>query len=191
MSKTSTADPMEGQAAEPVSGLVVPSTKALAIPTEAELDQILGSRQIPVKQWIAALVAEEQFEETDQEDRALGMIRSILLAESSEAVFAAMNVVSVKDLIGPDPGAQSNVFEIHGAQPLKSSYDEGPSAFALIHAYDLAEQVPVTLSTGARSVQAAVIAHMIRGWMPFKARFTRKKRPTEAGYYPLNLERGI
>lgn len=191
MSDTDTQAPAEQLPDGPVTGRVVQAGTALAIPTEAELDQILGSRQIPMKQWIAALVAEEQFEETDEEDRALGMLRAIMLAESSEAVFAAMNVVSVKDLLGPDPGASSNVFEISGAQPLRSSYDEGPSAFALIHAYDLAEGYPVTLSTGARSVQAAVIAHMIRGWMPFKAKFSRKRRPTEAGYYPLNLERGI
>lgn len=191
MTKAATAAPDQAAGTEPISGQIVRAGTDLAIPTPSELAQLLGQRRIPMDRWITTLVTEERFEETDKEDPALGMLRSILLAESSEAVFAAMNVVSVKDLIGPEPGASSNVFEIRGAQPLESTFDEGPGAFAIIHAFDLAEQLPVTLSTGARSVQAAIIAHMINGWMPFKGKFTRKRRPTQAGYYPLNLERGI
>lgn len=191
MTKAATTQEDTAAVAETVTGTVYQPGTDLALPTPGELAEILGSRQLPMRQWVAALVEAEQFEEGDEEDASLGMVRSILLAASSDEVFAAMNVVSVKDLIGDQPGAQSNVFEIRGAQPLKSTFEEGASAFAIITAFDMAEQLPVTLSTGARSVQAAIIAHQVRGWMPFKARFTRKRKPTRSGYYPLNLERGI
>lgn len=191
MTKAATTQEDTAAAAEPLTGQVYQPGTDLALPTPGELAEILGSQQLPMRQWVSALVDAERFEETDEEDASLGMVRSILLATSSEEVFAAMNVVSVKDLLGTEPGAQSNVFEIRAAQPLKSTFEEGASAFAIITAFDLAEGQPVTLSTGARAVQSAIVAHMVHGWMPFKAKFTRKRKPTRSGYYPTNLERGI
>lgn len=189
-------NPIEQRAAAAVGGrgLFTPASPPgtqLATIDSAELTALLGTHVIPVREWVAALMEAEQFEETDEEDAQLDMVRAILLAESPEQVFASMTVLSVKDLLGDDPGARSNVFEIHGATPLKSTYTEGPSAFAIIRARDLAQGLDVTLSCGARSVQAAIIAHMVHGWLPFKAVFTRKRKPTRRGFYPVNLESGI
>ena len=163
----------------------------LEVINPAELPALLGVTTIPIRAWIGALVEAEQFEEADEEDAQLSMVRAILLAETPAQMFASMTVLSVKDLLGDDPGARSNVFEIYGATPLKSTFAEGASCFAIIRARDLAEGVDVTLSCGARSVQAAIVGHMIHGWLPAKAVFTRKRKPTRSGFYPVNLESGI
>lgn len=163
----------------------------LAIPDRAEIAQLLGARVIPVREWIAALTEQERFEETDSEDAALGIVRQILLAESPGQVFSAMQAVSVKELLGDDPGARSSVFEIRGATPLASSFEEGVSCFAIIDATNLAEREHVTLSCGARAVQAAILAHMLNGWLPMRAVFTRRRKPTRRGFYPVNLESGV
>lgn len=164
---------------------------AVALPTEAELVQMLGVHTIPVRQWAAALMEQDAYEEDDQEDAGLSIVRAILLASTSEEIFAAMNTLSVKELLGEDPGSRSQVFEIHSASPLKSTYEEGPSCFAVIRAYDLAEKRWVTMSCGARAVQAAILAHMIRGLLPMRAVFVKRRKPTRKGYYPVNLESGI
>lgn len=163
----------------------------LAIPDRAEIAKLLGARVIPVREWIGALTEQERFEETDSEDAALGIVRQILLAESPGQVFSAMQALSVKELLGEDPGARSSVFEIRGATPLASSFEEGVSCFAIIDAINLAEREHVTLSCGARAVQAAILAHMINGWMPMRAVFTRRRKPTRRGFYPVNLESGV
>lgn len=191
----STDTPIADQASKATQGrgLSGPATGGgeLAVPTSAELATLLGAHIIPVRQWIAALVDAEQFEESDEEDASLSIVRAILLAETSEQVFGAMNVQSVKELLGDQPGAASNVFEIRGAIPLKSTFAEGPSAFSVIYARDLAETTDVTLSCGGRAVQAAIVAHLIHGWLPMKARFVRRRKPTRSGFYPINLEAGI
>jgi hypothetical protein len=172
------------------TSLDLPRTE-LAIPEPAELAQLLGARVLPVKKWIGALVEQERFEETDEEAAALSIVRAILLADTPESMFAAMNTQSVDDLLGKEPGARSNVFEIRSATPLASTFDEGPSVFAVISARDMAEGVDVTLSCGARAVQTAILAAQLRGWLPLKAAFERKRKPTRAGYYPINLVAGI
>lgn len=186
--------PIEAAAAAAAGATAAPAAPpgtALALPTEAELVQLLGAAVIPVPEWIAALTKQAEFEETDEEDAALSIVRAILLASTPQEVFGAMNTQSVDELLGKDPGARTQVFEIYGATPLKSTYEEGPSCFAVIRAYDLAEQVPVTLSCGGVAVQSAILAHMLHGWLPMRAFFTRRRKPTRRGFYPINLESGV
>lgn len=156
-----------------------------------ELATLLGTHVIPVREWVRALAEQEAFEESDEEDAALGIVRQILMAKTSQEAFAAMNTLSVKDLLGDKPGAATNVFEFYGASPLKSTFEEGVSCFCVIRALDLSENTLVTMSCGSRAVQAFLIAHMVQGWMPVKARFVRRLKPTRNGYYPVNLEAGI
>lgn len=163
----------------------------LAIPTPAEVAEILGVRRIDMRAWIMALAEQEQFEETDTEEAGLSILRSIFTAQSSEQVFAAMDMKSAEDLIGKEPGAGSQVLEFTTAFPLSSTFEEGPSCFAVFSCADITTHEPVSFSCGARAVQGAMIMHMINGWTPFKARVVRRRKPTRAGFYPLNLERGI
>jgi hypothetical protein len=164
---------------------------ALEIPTLAEVAQIVGAQPLDVRGWIAALAAGEQFEETDTEDAAASIVRAILTAGSVEEMFGAMSVTSVKEMLGDEPGAASNVFEIYQGKPLASTFDEGPSCFAVFKARDLAEGTPCTLSCGARAIQAAFLAALINGWLPLRGRFVRRRKPTRRGFYPINLEQGI
>lgn len=164
---------------------------ALATITPAEVTELLGAHRLPVKAWLSALAEQEAFEETDAEDASLSILRAIMTAETPEAAFGAMQALSVKELLGDDPGARSNVFELRGATPLASTFEEGPSCFAVIDAFDLAQQIPVTLTCGARAVQAFCLAAQVRGWLPIRVVFTRRRKPTRKGYYPVNVEAGI
>lgn len=183
--------PDAGDDQEPVTGQLVERSTALAIPTPHELDQLLGGYTVNMRDWLAAMIQAEQFEESDTEDQALAIIRAIVTSKTSAAVFAAMDLKTTADLVGPDPGDRSNVLEIRGARPLASTYDEGPGTFIVIDAYDLAEQYELTFSCGAAAVQAAIWAHIANGWMPMKAAIVRRRKPTRKGFYPLNLESGI
>lgn len=175
---------------DPAPPAAAPGT-GLAVMDRAEIDKLLGAHVIPVRDWVAALVEQEAFEESETEDASLSIVRAILTAASPEAAFAAMQCISVKDLLGDDPGARSNVFQINGARPLASTFEEGPSCFCVIDAIDLAERQAVTLSCGARAVQAFLVGAIINGWLPTRAVFTRRRKPTRRGFYPVNLEAGV
>lgn len=164
---------------------------ALAMPQLADIQRIMGTRIIPVVDWANALIEADLYDADTEEDTAFGLVKAIMLAESSEEVFARMDMRTAKEMLGEEPGARSNALEIYGAFPLKSTYEAGASCFAVVHCRDLAEGVQFSFSTGARAVQAAVLAHMVRGWCPFKATLTRRRRQTQKGFYPLNLERAI
>jgi hypothetical protein len=191
MSKTTTSDEQAELAPTAVPQAAPAAAVATALPTASQILDILGDSVLPIIPWAQALAERAEFEETDEEDPSLAVVKSILLAATSDEVFAAMNVLSVKDLVGEEPGGRTNVFEIHGATPLKSTYEEGASCFAVIRAFDLAEQTPVTLSCGGRAVQAAILAHIVHGWLPVRVVFTRRRKATRRGFYPLNMERGI
>lgn len=165
--------------------------RELVKPTIAEIAEILGGRTLDMRAWLAALTEAERFEETDAEDASLSIVKAIVLAASSEQVYAAMDMKHAKDLCGEDPGGRSNVLRIHGAFPLESTFEDGPSCFSVISATDLAENTDLTFSCGARAVQAAIWAHMYQGWMPMTCSLVRRRKPTRNQFYPLNLESGV
>jgi hypothetical protein len=187
--------PIETQAAQAVgmapNGQAARPGTELAPLTPAELREILGTRVIPIREWVQALNDVAEFQESDQEDKSLSVVKAIMLATTSEEIFAAMDMRTAKELTGDQPGGRSNVLEIFGAWPMKSTFEDGASCFAVISAHDLATDERFTFSCGARAVQTAVMMHMVIGACPFKAVVTKRSRPTEAGFYPLNLERGI
>jgi hypothetical protein len=189
--KTTPTDSLADREAPAPAGAAPATSTALAIPTKAEMDKILGVRQIDFRAWATALLTSDTLEEEDTEEASLSILRAILTAETSEAVFAAMDLKSAEDLCGTEPGGSSNVLEISGAHPMASTFDEGPGSFAVFTARDLAEGADITFSCGARAVQAAVMTHMYQGWMPVKARLVRRSKPTRKGFYPLNLEAGV
>lgn len=191
MTETPIADAAQAATMPAGTALAPRTATALEIPTLAEVQQILGIRRVDMRQWMMALAEQEQFEETDTEDNALSLLRGIFAAQSSEQVFDAMNMQGAKDLIGEEPGASTAVLEFHSAFPLASTYDEGPSCFGVFSTTQLADGKPVSFSCGARAVQGAMIMHMISGWVPFKAKLVRRRKPTRKGFYPLNLESGI
>jgi hypothetical protein len=192
MTETPIADAAQAAVARPGerSPAVIEGT-TLAVPTQQELAAILGTRVIDMRGWISALAEQSKFEETEQEDAGLSIVRAILAAETSEQVFAAMAMRTSEELCPKDPGSRSQVMEFRGAFPLASTFEEGPSVFSVASVADVTSGEQFTFSVGARAVQAAFIAHMINGWYPFTFIMARRKKPTRAGFYPLNLERGI
>lgn len=163
----------------------------LAVPSRDEMAAIIGANPIDYRAWVRALITDEAMEETDTEEASLTLVRAILAAETSEAALGVTSVISVKELLGETPGARSNVYEITDVRPMASTFDEGPGSFVVISARDLAEGVDVTLSCGARAVQAVLMKHKYEAWLPLKAMFTRRLKPTRAGFYPINLEAGV
>jgi hypothetical protein len=162
----------------------------LAVPDLAEVQKILGAQAIPFKEWALAVAKGQEFPTEAEEDPGFSIVAAILTARTSAEVFAAMDLKRTEDILDNGPGARTPVMEISGAIPLASTFEEGPGAFSVVKARWLAEAENFTFSVGARAVQAAIMAHMINGWMPFTCVLVRRRTPTRAGYYPLNLEAG-
>jgi hypothetical protein len=174
---------------EPPAPEAAPGT-ALEMPTQEQILDLLKPRSIPFLSWAAALMDQGDFAEEEAEASGLGIVASILTAATSEDVFAAMDMYGAERLIGTEPGGRSGLLEITGAIPLASTFDEGPSCFCIVSATVSETGERIQFSCGARAVQAAIMKHMSQGWLPFKAMLVRRRKPTRAGFYPINLERG-
>lgn len=166
------------------------STTDLAIPDLAEIQKILGASAIPYREWARSVARGEEFPTEAEEDPGFSIVAAILTARTSAEVFAAMDLKRTEDLLDSGPGARTNRMEISGATPLASTYEEGAGSFCVVKTRWLDGGEQFTFSIGARAVQAAIMAHMVNGWMPFTCVLVRRRTPTRAGYYPLNLEAG-
>lgn len=179
-------DVIEGAAVD--GGLF--TTQELAVPDLAEIQKILGAQAIPYREWAMAIARGEEFPTEAEEDPGFSIVAAILTAKTSAEVFAAMDLKRTEDILDSGPGARTKVMEISGATPLASTYEEGPGAFCVVKARWLDGGEQFTFSIGARAVQAAIMAHMANGWLPFTCILVRRRTQTRAGYYPLNLEAG-
>lgn len=188
-------DTTEHEAAE---GQLVPDLEQLHTPgkeierlTQADIEALLAPRTISLKQWLTGVLSEDEFPEDDPDEMALGMLASVMAAESSEEALAVFQMDRAKEMCGNTPGGRSNVLEILGARPLSSSFDEGAACYVIIRARDLAEGHIVQFTTGSRAIQVLLIKHITMGWLPFKARLEIRSQPTRRGFHPINLIAGI
>ena len=175
-------------AAPPAAG-AAPGT-GLALMSTAELEAIVGTRTVPVREWAESLVTDTEFPDDDPDEMALGILAGILLATSSEEALAVTNLQRAKELCGNIPGGHSPLLEITAAMPFKSTYEQGAPCYAMVSAIVVSTGEKFKFTTGARAVQAVIIAHLVHGWMPFRCLITMRATPTQRGYYPLNLEAG-
>lgn len=140
--------------------------------------------------WARALAENTGYDDDGDSSPELDMVVAILTAQSSEEAMAVTNVRTATDLCGTEPGGHSPLLVITGARPLKSTFKDGPPCFAIVDATIKATSERIKLSCGGRTVQAVILAHINRGWLPFECVLTRRLKATRAGYYPLNLEAG-
>ena len=159
--------------------------------SQAAVDQLLAPYVISLDDWLRGILTTDEYPEEDPNDATRAMIAQILLAQSSEEALAGFDLDRAKEMCGGEPGGRSNVLEIRGARPIRSEYEQGAACYVIVDAFDLAEQQPVKFTTGARGVQAVILAHMANEWMPFKACLEIRRERTRAGFYPLNLVAGI
>lgn len=155
-----------------------------------ELEALLAPATMDYSTWLRSLLTDDRLEESDPDEAGIGILASILLAESSEQVLAAMDLKRAKALCGGEPGGHSPLLEITGARGMVSSFEEGAPAYAIVQAIVVETGERIQFTTGARAVQAAILKHIGEGWMPFRAILTIRRMPTRRGYYPLNLEAG-
>lgn len=185
-----------GEVQEQGGRVVVPgnvpaaTTGTVAVNDPTTIEQLLEGRAIPLIQWGQALMNTAAYEDNAESDPTLDIVAAILGAETSAEALAATSMRTVEDLIGTEPGAHSPLLRIYGAKPLASSYEQGPSCFAVIDAEIPATGERFKLTCGGRAVQAAILAHSYRGWLPFEAVLVRRLKATRRGFYPLNLEAG-
>lgn len=181
---TETYPPGKGQRAS------VALTPTLGNLDSAELDRLLAPATMDYTTWLRSLLTDERLEETDPEEAGIGILAAILLAETSEAALAAVDLKRAKALCGDTPGGKSPLLEITGARGMVSSFDEGAPAYAIIQATIISTGERIQFTTGARAIQAVVLKHIGEGWLPFRAILTMRAHPTKRGFYPLNLEAG-
>ena len=156
----------------------------------ARVAELLGRHTISIEQWVTALLTGDEFDTPDPEESTLGILAQILTARTSEEALASLELERAKDMCGGQPGGHSQLLEIRGARPMASTFDEGAPCFCIVDAVYVHNGEPVRFTTGAKAVQAAIIAHIGNGWLPFQAILEIRRQPTAKGFYPLNLVAG-
>ncbi len=172
----------DGQAATPGA--------EVAVPFSDSIEQLLAPHTVDLVTWVTSLVSGAEYPETDADEVGVGILATILTAKSSEEALSALNLERAKAMCGNKPGGHSPVLEITGARALKSTFQEGAPCYAIVDAIVCAKGERIRFTTGARAVQAVIIAHIGNGWMPFRAQLEIREQPTERGFHPLNLTLG-
>jgi hypothetical protein len=154
------------------------------------IDALLQPFTLNIDEWAEALFSVSEFPESDPDDATNAMLAAILMAETSEEVLASMELNRAKEMCGDEPGGHSPLLTIYGARPVKSEYEDGANCYIIVDARYKVDGRSARFTTGARAVQAAILAHVVRGWLPFDAMLEIRRERTRKGYYPLNLVAG-
>jgi len=184
------ATPIGDQAQEAAETRNAAPGSAVAVTFRADIEALLAPHTISTTEWVTALVTGDDFPEDNPDESILGILAQILTARTSEEALASLELDRAKEMCGGEPGGHSALLEIRGARPMKSRFDDGAPVYSIVDAVYVHNGEPVRFTTGAKAVQAAIIAHIGNGWMPFRAVLAIRRTPTAAGYYPLNLEAG-
>ena len=176
---------------QPQTGDVVQPYRPLP-PTqlETQIADLLRPHTLDIRQWAEALFEVSEYPEQESDETTLAMLASILMAKSSEEALQSMNLNRAKELCGDEPGGHSPLLIITGARPIRSEYEDGANCYIIVDAYRKVDGTSARFTTGARAVQAAILAHVANGWLPFEAILTIRAQKTRRGFYPLNLEAG-
>jgi hypothetical protein len=175
---------------EDVPGVIVPRQKPgqLTQPIAQLLGDLLQPYTIDLRQWTEALFSVTEFEEADPDETSFAMLAQILGAQSSEEALMSLELNRAKELCGDEPGGKSPLLVVRGARPMKSEYEEGANCYVIVDAVEKASGNSARFTTGAKAVQAVILAHVVNEWMPFEGRLTIRRQKTRRGFYPLGLE---
>lgn len=193
--------PIGDAAAEAISGqLATVGDDGAIVPTyvykpaDTPMTRIIGDLLEPftinLDEWARALFDAGEFTEADPDEMSLAMLAQILSAQTSEEALSSLEMDRAKKLAGDEPGGHSPLLIIRSARPMKSSFEEGARCYVIVDAVRVVDNMPVRFTTGAKTVQAVILAHMANGWMPFRAVLTIRRTATRRGFYPLGLEAG-
>lgn len=175
------------------TGQLVPAGQAnteVAIRFREEIERLLQPYTMTATEWAFVLFEQREFPEQDPDEMTNAMLAQILMSGSSEEALSAMNLDRAKHLCGDEPGGHSPLLLIHGARPMKSEYEEGAPCYCIVDATILATGERIRFTTGARAVQACILAHIGNGWLPFRGMLEIRSQKTRRGFYPLNLVAG-
>jgi hypothetical protein len=167
-----------------------PSGGTVAVRFSEEIERLLNPYTMTAIEWAQTLFGQRDFPDQDPDETTNAMLASILLAETSEAALAAMELDRAKELCGDEPGGHSPLLRIYGARPMRSEFEDGAACYVIVDALIIAQNRRIKFTTGARAVQAVILAHIGNGWMPFEAMLEIRGQKTRRGFYPLNLVAG-
>jgi hypothetical protein len=188
------AERMEAAAAEPepLTGDIVPAYKPgqLTERVSSLIGDLLQPYTIDLRTWAEALFSVSEFEDADPDETSMGMLAQILGAQSSQEALTSLELNRAKEMCGDEPGGHSPLLVIRGARPMKSEYEEGAKCYVIVDAMIKHSGEAARFTTGAKAVQAVILAHMANNWMPFEAILTIRRQKTKRGFYPLGLEAG-
>jgi hypothetical protein len=182
-------DIVEGEVTAALDTVSRPAAQ-LAVPLSSRIEALLQPYTISLDEWAEALFDVREFPDQDPDESTMGMLAQILTAGSSEEILASMELNRAREMCGDEPGGHSPLLTIHGARPMRSEYEDGPSCYVIVDAIRKADGKGARFTTGSRAIQAAILAHAARGWLPFDAILTIRAQKTRRGFYPMNLEAG-
>lgn len=171
-------------------GAAAPGT-ALAVVDRRQIELLLAPHTVDLMTWLGALLSTTEFPEQDAEQQTIGILASIIGADTAEAALSALNVQRAREMCGDKPGGRSDTLEIYDVRPLKSDYAEGAACYVIVQARNLKTGERLQFTTGARAVQAVLWKCKAENWMPVRCALEIRREKTRAGFYPLNLVAGV
>lgn len=160
------------------------ATRGTQLPDVASVDdlvaQLSGPEPDPME-ILRCIAGQADLPQLPPEDSVKLIMARILSSPDIESVFRQGRAVGAEEVEGVP-------LEIHGLRWTASSYNDGPSVFAVIDATrtDTDERVVVTCGS------VNVMTQLWRAWteraFPIRAKVVRSARPAASGNYPMWLD---
>lgn len=154
---------------EVVSGEIVPAPAASPATVDARLT---------VEELKGMLLKAQDEVSVSPEDVEREIFERMLNAESVEELFGSTSVLKWGDNLNVPVLVESVKFN-------GSDFKDGLGLYAVVTGKMAGKTV--NLSLGARTPLVQLLIARERGWLPYRVMLEKAARPTEAGYFPLNL----
>ena len=170
----------------------------------ADTEKAVGTQEIVLKDGTTLVVREAnpaevlefltgsgvQTTRDDTEDVMRQMVSQVFTGQTAEEILGVNTVVHVKDYLDKPVTLLDVSWRKSSFVNEKGENAEGKKVlpiFAVIKAVDT-DRKPITLTTGA-FLPCAQMYHMEKQGVlsDLRVKFVQRQRPTESGYYPINL----
>lgn len=166
----------------PVADDVAPPSNLLPAPkTAQELIAQLAGPEPDALDVLQCIAGQADFEDTNAEDSVRSIMARILTSPDVDSALRQGQTVKADDLKGVP-------LEVTGVRWSKSTFDKGPTVFAIMYAHREDTNENVVVACGGQQVMTQLWYVWQKDEWPIRVKIVPSARPTAAGYYPLWLE---
>lgn len=143
--------------------------------------------KIDPKAWLATMVAHVPYVEPDQDLIGREMLLNVLLTEDDNAALMGGEMDGLQDFVEDFAGATTGAIRILDFYVLRSDVSEVESTYIILEFLHHESGQVYRRSTGAGTVQIALLRYLAKGVWPIECQIVRDKATDQGGRHLLKV----